>query len=265
MSEAASASEALDLDGLLAQVASLRSMVSSQGKVAPGVDPVRLHYIEALSRRLQSAPPAVQRVLRVKLEQALNALTRTGEPAPAVPPGRVEGSEAAVAEPVAPSAGLEFVEGGVSNRIANPGKPGRQAQPVATGSTAPLSMLGQLNQHIQTVSSHAGAMGGCGSRPGVPASSPDLKSAQRFRETWARISAEAAVDQATHRAPENAGPLNAHNLVLRMLGLMRELSPDYLRRFMGHTDSLMWLDHAYGQMKQPAGKTKVVKTGQPKK
>ncbi len=97
---------------------------------------------------------------------------------------------------------------------------------------------------------------------GQTASPQDLKSAVRFRETWARISAETEVDKAAHRAPENAGPLNAHNLVLRTLALMRELSPDYLRRFMGHTESLLWLDQAYGQLKQPAGKAKAGKGGQ---
>jgi hypothetical protein len=31
-------------------------------------------------------------------------------------------------------------------------------------------------------------------------------------------------------------------LVLRSLGLMRELSPDYLNRFMGYVDTLFFLD-----------------------
>jgi hypothetical protein len=57
------------------------------------------------------------------------------------------------------------------------------------------------------------------------------------------------VVQATHRAPENAGPLNSHMLVLRTLGLMRELSPHYLRRFLSHTETLLWLEQAQGQLK----------------
>jgi hypothetical protein len=31
-------------------------------------------------------------------------------------------------------------------------------------------------------------------------------------------------------------------LVLRSLGLMRDLSPDYLNRFMGYVDTLLFLD-----------------------
>lgn len=71
---------------------------------------------------------------------------------------------------------------------------------------------------------------------------PELKATQRFRETWARVAADRQVAQAFTRAPDNAGPLNSHLLVLRSLGVMRELSPDYLRRFMSHLDALQWLD-----------------------
>jgi hypothetical protein len=33
-------------------------------------------------------------------------------------------------------------------------------------------------------------------------------------------------------------------LMLRSLGLMRDLSPDYLNRFMGYVDTLFFLDSA---------------------
>ncbi len=95
--------------------------------------------------------------------------------------------------------------------------------------------------------------------------SPDLDSARRFREAWSRICAEDEVTHAVERGPENAGPLNSHRLVLRTLQLMRELSPDYLRRFMAHTDTLLWLEQAHARLKEPAGKTKPVKTGRVKR
>ncbi|HSW05521.1 DUF2894 domain-containing protein, partial [Aquabacterium sp.] len=38
----------------------------------------------------------------------------------------------------------------------------------------------------------------------------------------------------------------SHALVLRSLTLMRELSPDYLSRFMSHIDALLWLEQANG-------------------
>ncbi|MBS3995867.1 MAG: DUF2894 domain-containing protein, partial [Hydrogenophaga sp.] len=82
------------------------------------------------------------------------------------------------------------------------------------------------------------------------AAGDELLSARRFRETWSRMAAEEQVVRAVGRGPENAGPLNSHQLVLRTLALMRELSPDYLRRFLAHTDALLWLEQA--QAKPPA-------------
>ncbi|QHE77404.1 DUF2894 domain-containing protein [Hydrogenophaga sp. PBL-H3] len=167
-------------------------------------DAVRAHYAQALQRRMQAAPEAVQRVLQERLQRAL---AETAE---------------------APEVG--------------------ETSPPRARQKKTLSPLGQLNQTL--ASAQAG---------------PDLKSAQRFRETWSRICAEEEVTQAVERGPENAGPLNSHMLVLRTLGLMRDLSPDYLRRFMSHADTLLWLDQAHGRLKEPAGKTKPVKTGRVKR
>ena len=218
------------LAALLDQVAAWREQVS------PPPDPVRLRYAEALARRLHTAPPAVQSVLQAKLQEALKPMGSRGE----------KTQDAAQEQTPEPRA---------LGPVVRKSKP--KAQPEQA---APRSLLGQLNQHIHITSQKAVA------EVAQPAASarPDLKSAIRFRETWARISAETEVDKAAHRAPENAGPLNAHSLVLRTLALMRELSPDYLRRFMGHTESLLWLDQAYGQLKQPAGKAKAGKAGKAK-
>jgi hypothetical protein len=109
----------------------------------------------------------------------------------------------------------------------------------------PASPLAELNAHLARVSEAARGPQAVGD----PGPWPDLRSARRFRETWERLAAEMALDQASERAPENAGPLNAHMLVLKTLGLMRELSPDYLRRFLSHADALMWLDQSFGQIR----------------
>ena len=69
-----------------------------------------------------------------------------------------------------------------------------------------------------------------------------MKSLRQFKDTWARMAAEDDVKQAIERGPRNAGPLNSHQLVLRSLRVMRDVSPDYLRRFMTHLDALLWLD-----------------------
>jgi hypothetical protein len=77
---------------------------------------------------------------------------------------------------------------------------------------------------------------------GDSANLSDMKSVRQFSEVWSKISADQQVVQALHRAPENAGPLNSQKLMLRSLELMRTLSPDYLRRFLSHMDSLLWLE-----------------------
>jgi Protein of unknown function (DUF2894) len=66
----------------------------------------------------------------------------------------------------------------------------------------------------------------------------------QFRQQLGKINVQKQVTQAIAQAPQNAGPINSHMLVLRSLGLMRDLSPDYLNRFMGYVDTLFFLDSA---------------------
>ncbi len=72
----------------------------------------------------------------------------------------------------------------------------------------------------------------------------ELKSVRRFRESLAKISAEKLVMQAMKDIPEDAGPLNPQMLVIRSLATMRDLSPQYLNRFVSYMDTLLWLEQA---------------------
>ncbi len=67
---------------------------------------------------------------------------------------------------------------------------------------------------------------------------------RQFRKQLRQISMQKRVSKAMARAPQNAGPINSHMLVLRALGLMRDISPDYLNRFMTHVDTLLCLEEA---------------------
>ena len=67
---------------------------------------------------------------------------------------------------------------------------------------------------------------------------------QFFQRTWSRLSADQRLAQSRATLPGNAGPLNSHHLVHRSLTLMRELSPDYLERFVGYIDALQWLEQS---------------------
>jgi hypothetical protein len=239
MSGSASRTEAnSSLAGLLARVANLPDRSSK------AQDLLRLRYVQALARRAESAEPGVQAVLQESLVAALARLEaqvgHAGTPQSEQVQGQGQGLEAASAERASHKA-VPRVRAGSSSK----------ERCASSAPLAPVSLLGQLNAHIETA--------GGGDDLGVAASegqNRELRSAVRFRETWARLCAEAEVEQASHRAPENAGPLNAHHLVLRMLGLMRELSPDYLRRFLGYSESLLWLDQGYARLKQPTAKAR---------
>lgn len=80
--------------------------------------------------------------------------------------------------------------------------------------------------------------------PASMGSRPELKSIRYFRDTWSKLSVDKQLSQAIAQGPENAGPLNSHQLVLRSLSVMRDISPDYLNRFMSYVDALLWLDQA---------------------
>lgn len=70
----------------------------------------------------------------------------------------------------------------------------------------------------------------------------ELKSLRQFRSAWSKLGIEQQLSEALTQAPENAGPLNSHLLVLRALERMRGVSPDYLGRFMSYADALLWLE-----------------------
>lgn len=65
---------------------------------------------------------------------------------------------------------------------------------------------------------------------------------RQFRQQLGKISVQNQVNRAIAQAPQNAGPINSHMLVLRSLGIMRDISPDYLSRFMGYVDTLLSLE-----------------------
>ena len=109
------------------------------------------------------------------------------------------------------------------------------AAPTRCGAQNPLGQLvcdmAQANPHFEStaLTSPRGAR-------------TELKSVRNFRNTWSKLSALKQVSKALEQAPKNAGPINSHMLVLRSLELMRNISPDYLNRFMSYADTLLCLD-----------------------
>ena len=113
-------------------------------------------------------------------------------------------------------------------------------------STPAVSPLAALLKDMQTESVNPGT----GIASTWRAESPRIR---QFRKQLSQLSVQKQVSKAMAQAPQNAGPINSHMLVLRSLGLMRDASPDYLSRFMGYVDTLLFLEEA-GQGKRVPGK-----------
>lgn len=191
-------------------------------------DPVRLHYIEALARRTTTHHGNVRRVLEARLAQALEQFK-----------DRFALAQREAAEAVAQSADHYPQSASDLQRLVAEGdfKGLRSliaALQTSEQSTSLRALVRQLEQQAQ---GHADAHveGHTGARP-------ELKAIRNHRDTWSKLSVDKQVVQALQQAPKNAGPINSHMLVLRSLALMREISPDYLNRFMSYADTLLSLE-----------------------
>ena len=101
---------------------------------------------------------------------------------------------------------------------------------------------GSANGHRTRAFAGGDAPGRCLLPGAEPAA--ELKSLRYFRSTWSRLSLEQQLSRALAQAPDNAGPLNSHFLVLQALIRMRDIAPPYLEGFIAHVDALLWLERA---------------------
>ena len=186
-------------------MAAVAQIATLRTQRTPPFDPVRLHFLEAMARRTQAHQGATQRLLEAKLTVALQDYQARAAQAHALPVQAVV--------PRVPSA-----LAGLTRQLAQPPRDG----------TAP-------NTSANTNTS--------ASAPGASVR-PELKSVRYFRDTWSQLSLDRQMTQALAQAPENAGPLNSQQLLLRALSVMRSLSPDYFQHFMSYANSLLWLEHA---------------------
>jgi len=124
--------------------------------------------------------------------------------------------------------------------VAPPDTPSSDAAPSRRGTLAELAAHAARQKPAPVLGLASGP------REGAPdkAAAHDTRTVQFFKRTWSRLSADQRLAQSRATLPENAGPLNSHHLVHRSLTLMRELSPDYLERFVGYVDALQWLEQA---------------------
>lgn len=99
---------------------------------------------------------------------------------------------------------------------------------------------------------------------GSPHSFGELKAMRLFRATWTKLSTDKRAAKTIENAPENAGPLNSARLIIQSLTTMRDISPEYLNRFMAFTDTLLWLEQA-GKNAESSEDKLVVKKVKPKR
>ena len=116
--------------------------------------------------------------------------------------------------------------------------------------------LAELNAYLRgTVDARRAAI----EEPGEAAHPDDLFNARSFRKAWERGRTLDRFEQAIARTPANAGPLNSHALVLRSLAQMRDLSTDYLRRFLVQAETLQWLEKAREKYPREEAKAKAAR------
>nr|MBL8410414.1 DUF2894 domain-containing protein [Dechloromonas sp.] len=184
-------------------------------------DPVRFRFIESLARRTAAQHGAARALLDTRLALALDDFAeRLAREAPAPVTGATEASEPAL--------------GGLGELLALLAQH-LPERPVAAGTPAVAPVGGER----------------------MPAAPDELKAMTYFRSTWSMLSIERQLAEAIERAPENAGPLNSHHLVLRALQRMRDTSPAYLQRYLSYVDALFWLEQAQADSPRPPGAKRV--------
>lgn len=201
-------------------------------------DPVRWHYLAALARRSQQHHGDVRRLLDGKLAAALAGYRQHFEQAQSE--ARLTVERLSERYPDAAGELLQLLAAGDSGALKR----------FAAALENRHSPLAELNLYLAQHSTPEGGDGGALQTPGAPG---ELKAIRQHRKTWSELAVDKQLAQAIEQAPDNAGPLNSQRLVLRSLALMREISPDYLRRFMSYADALLWLDQA-GVKDKPAAK-----------
>jgi hypothetical protein len=217
-------------------------IASLQAAGASRFDPVRWRYIEVLAGRAAAHQGNTRRMLDARLAQALEAFKE-----------RFDLAQGEAGETVArsveqyPQAANDlqrlFAEGDFKGlqRLVATLRAGEQRASLS-------ALVRQLEQHS---AEPANTRVSGNTSPRV-----ELKTIRNARNTWAKLSVDKQVAQALGQAPKNAGPINSHMLVLRSLTLMRDISPDYLSRFMSYADTLLCLDQGEKEKEKPASPKK---------
>lgn len=189
-------------------------------------DAIRLYRAESLLRRAAVVrPPLAQRLL-LKVEALISTLETRPEPA----------AQHLQDKPVQPRSELAALLLQWEQRTSREAQPQEPASFEALLRRQEVEALQQVDDADAVASLDALAPAG------------ELRALQQLREEWARRSTEKAVAKALQEAPEDAGPLNAHRLVVRALETMQASAPEYLGRFVNYIETLLWLEQASSRL-----------------
>lgn len=192
-------------------------------------DDIRLKIADALIKRARDAKPEVQRVLMVKAEKNIDDFETSVhckkihdgvQSAPAQQDtlmALMASIQPTLPEVTEKSRGVEFdeyllqQESNILQSLVDADQAAVAASSSASSIKTALSRSGRYQKHSQL-----------------------QKSADRL------------VNIAIEQSPENPGPLNPDMLSIKALKLLRDLSPQYLNRFVAYIDSLIWIEEAAG-------------------
>jgi len=215
-------------------------------------DPVRFHYIQSLAQRALTQRESVSRIVENKAREALAAyqadLAQAQEKA-AIMLGRAAAHCPASAE--AMQRLFDRFEFKALARMARQSESAGNAaqlpaltehidrgQPPSEGGQPLLSLDDILRQQ------EFDALQSATDTAANPRPAGELKAARRLRASLKKRSGDKLVAQTLSDIPQDSGPLNPQRLVIHSLETMRELSPQYLNRYVDYMATLLWLQQS---------------------
>lgn len=211
-----------------------------------------------LTRSTPSEPPAA--VAPGRGLQALRALVRgmhetggpegTGPAGPAAPTGAAEDMAGGAGTPARPAlqADATGIPTAPSGHASGPtGRPGHPGSPDTGPTRDPRALPADATPGAP--GAHAG-----GRRPDpagsthpapathAPPARPALRTATVFARRFDRLRLDQRLDRARAAAPQKAGPLNSHALVLQALQTLQQRAPEHLQQFLAQVDALAALE-----------------------
>lgn len=241
-------------------------------------DPIRFDYLQAMQQRAMHKTGALQQRLMDKIDKGLeeyrNALANQRQQADAAMQPLTDTQRQSLAHLYQHHAYQTLIEAAHTY----------QAQPAATAhektdnedssdSSATLDDLivlinqqsqSRLDQQPQTLADQLRAQEQQALHlddtpaPSSSATPTNLTAVELLRDSLEKQQSQWLVNQSIQQGPENPGPLNPHQLAIRSLTSMRDLSPAYLTRFVAMMDSLFWLekvDRKFGGSETKTGKS----------